>query len=402
MTFWIASFPLSTAQMLLHCWACRLSFNHPHVLRVVAEFLTANSPRPRGCFTAKRHLTLTQLAWRKTVHSLPHDSKFDFRPLFTYHEPTRGRVLVQLCAELVVFLGPISSRGHLTALISAFNIQVESPSQHRFSLQHSLSPCDHFLCHLIDSLVRQRRKHSFFLGRSQSQRTDFSGFPQLVDGAYLKQLFAFLTKQGSHAPPWLFRPFQRHHYRSLNISCTFPWNIHALPLFFSFCLTFLLWNDRSQRISAAWHISSFTQLHTETTLHPAPPLFCGSSPLVVFAPSTAAYPFRFAYRTVFAVFCVFSFVPCFFACQFSQNYPRHFPVRGHSYVVDLTFFRTWGLVCHSRQGISCARAPLRPRKWPRFGILHWKFTAWTPRFQRVEFCIASARTTLALSAVAPS
>jgi len=139
MTFWIASFPLSAAQILLHCWACRLSFNHPHVLRVVAEFLTANSPRPRGCFTAKRHLTLTQLAWRKTVHSLPHDSKFDFRPLFTYHEPTRGRVLVQLCAELVVFLGPISSRGNLTALISAFNIQAESPSQHRFSLQHSLS-----------------------------------------------------------------------------------------------------------------------------------------------------------------------------------------------------------------------------------------------------------------------
>jgi len=43
-----------------------------------------------------------------TVHSLPHSSKFDFRPLFTYHEPTRGRVLVQLCAELVIFLGPIS------------------------------------------------------------------------------------------------------------------------------------------------------------------------------------------------------------------------------------------------------------------------------------------------------
>jgi len=68
----------------------------------------------------------------KTVHSLPHGSKFDFRPLFAYHEPTRGRVLVQLCAELVVFLGPISARGHLTALISAFNTQVEPPSQHFF------------------------------------------------------------------------------------------------------------------------------------------------------------------------------------------------------------------------------------------------------------------------------
>ena len=43
-----------------------------------------------------------------------------------------GDVLVQLCAELVVFLGSVSYRGHLTALISAFNIQVESPSQHLF------------------------------------------------------------------------------------------------------------------------------------------------------------------------------------------------------------------------------------------------------------------------------
>ena len=60
-------------------------------------------------------------------------SKFDFRPLFAYHDPTRGRVLVQLCAELVVFLGTILSRGHLTALISAFNIQVEPPSQHLFA-----------------------------------------------------------------------------------------------------------------------------------------------------------------------------------------------------------------------------------------------------------------------------
>jgi len=134
MTFWIASFPLSTAQMLLHCSACRLSSNHPHVLRVVAEFFTANSPRPRAAaFTCKWHLTLTQLAWRNDRSFSAHGSKFDFRPLFAYHEPTRGRVLVQLCAELVVFLGPISSRGHLTALISAFNIQVESPSQQLFA-----------------------------------------------------------------------------------------------------------------------------------------------------------------------------------------------------------------------------------------------------------------------------
>jgi len=65
MTFSIASFPLSTAQMLLHCWACRLTYDQPHILRVVAEFFTAISPRPCGRFTATWHLTLTQLAWRK-------------------------------------------------------------------------------------------------------------------------------------------------------------------------------------------------------------------------------------------------------------------------------------------------------------------------------------------------
>jgi len=59
------------------------------------------------------------------------------------------------------------------------------------------------------------------------------------------------------------------------------------------------------------------------------PLFlCDSSPLVVFAPSTAAYTFRFAYQTVFAVFCVCCFVlariPCFLACQYLRYYPRQF------------------------------------------------------------------------------
>ena len=51
-----------------------------------------------------------------------------------------------------------------------------------------------------------------------------------------------------------FSPFQRHHYRSFNgTSCTFPCNLHTLPLFSSFCLTFPFRNDRSraQRISAA-------------------------------------------------------------------------------------------------------------------------------------------------------
>ena len=92
------------------------------------------SPRPRADASLQSVISLLP-SWPdgKTVHSLPHGSKFAFRPLFAYHEPTRGRVLVQLCAELVVFLGPISYRGHLTALISAFNIQVASPSQQLFA-----------------------------------------------------------------------------------------------------------------------------------------------------------------------------------------------------------------------------------------------------------------------------
>jgi len=209
--------------------------------------------------------------------------------------------------------------------------------------------------------------------------------------------------------PCYFSPFQRHHYRSLNdISFTFPCNIHALLLFSSFCHTFPLRNDRSraQRISVAWHISSFTQLHTETALHPASPLFfCGRSPLVVFAPSTAAYTFRFAYRTVFAVFCVFC-VLCllvyrvFLRVSSRETIHANFSVGRHSYIVDLPFritncrfllaivSRSWDLVCinlsFASRDFMCAPNHLNY-------ALHYRFcpSAWTPRFQRVE-CVLLA------------
>jgi len=79
-------------------------------------------------------------------------------------------------------------------------------------------------------------------------------------------------------------------------------------------------------------------------------------------------------------------------------------------IVDLTFrittcrfllaivSRSWDLVvstCHSCQGISCVRA------WPRFAFV-FVHRRGHHVFQRVELCIASARTTLAVSAVAPS
>ena len=76
-------------------------------------------------------------------------------------------------------------------------------------------------------------------------------------------------------------------------------------------------------------------------LHP-PCFFCGCSPLVVFEPSIAAYTFRFACRTVFAVFCVccivLARVPCLFL-RISSHETIHanFSVGGHSYIVDLPF-----------------------------------------------------------------
>jgi len=44
---WIAPFSPLTAQKLLHRRTCRLTSNHLHILRVVTEFFTANSPRLR-------------------------------------------------------------------------------------------------------------------------------------------------------------------------------------------------------------------------------------------------------------------------------------------------------------------------------------------------------------------
>ena len=128
-------------------------------------------------------------------------------------------MLVQLCTELVVFLGPISHRGHLSCI--DFSVQHSSriSISASFSLQPSLSPCDHFQCHLIDSLVRQRRKHSFSLEDLKSANA-FSGFPQLVDGSYLKQLCVFFPAPGRHAPPSLTSA--RLNVITTALSTTFP------------------------------------------------------------------------------------------------------------------------------------------------------------------------------------
>ena len=88
-----------------------------------------------------------------------------------------------------------------------------------------------------------------------------------------------------------------------------------------------------------------------------------------------------------------------------------------SSIVDLTFrittcrsllaiaFRTWGLVCINLSFASREFVCARSTEFAHDLDLHCiRFcpSAWTPRFQRVVLCIASARTSLAVSAVAPS
>jgi len=141
-----------------------------------------------------------------------------------------------------------------------------------------------------------------------------------------------------------------------------------------------------------------------------------SSSLIVFASSTAAYAFCFAYRTVFAVFyfCCFVFarLPYFFACQFSRNYPRHFFPWG-AFLYSGFNFSHYDLLFPTRYCIPFVRSGLyqlviRVKGFrvyahdPDLHCIRCCPSAWTPRYQRVELCIASARTALAVSAVAPS
>ena len=86
-------------------------------------------------------------------------------------------------------------------------------------------------------------------------------------------------------------------------------------------------------------------------------------------------------------------------------------------IVDLTFriltccfllaivSLTWDLVCINLSfAISCVRAPLRSRNNLDYALHHSVLSIGvdTTLSERVELCIASARTTLAVSAVAPS
>jgi len=146
--------------------------------------------------------------------------------------------------------------------------------------------------------------------------------------------------------PW---KISKSAYRSLNdISCTYPCNLHALPLFSPF---FPHFSSSEWPFPSPTNFGSMTLFLIYETAHRNYPrilhLRCfsrGSLPLTVFASSTAAYTFPFGYRTVFAVFCFCCFVvarlPYFFVCQFSRNYPRHFfPWFSVGETIHAIFFR---------------------------------------------------------------
>ena len=127
----------------------------------------------------------------------------------------------------------------------------------------------------VPTLFRQRRKHSFFLGRSQNQWTHFSGFPQPVDGSYLKQLCAFLHREVTLLPRY-FSPFQCHHYRSFDDrSCTFPLTCTLCLCFPLYISLFLFVPDPSE---FRQHVT-FPHLHNCTPK--LPPKFASCTPLLV-------------------------------------------------------------------------------------------------------------------------
>jgi len=161
-----------------------------------------------------------------------------------------------------------------------------------------------------------------------------------------------------------------------------------------------------------------------------PPQSASCTPLLFIGKLTPGCFCAFNCRTVFCRFLCLLFCACtctvflffyfsFFACQFSRNYPRQF-FRGGAFLYSGFNFSHSDLPFPTRCCILYARSGLYQLvirvKGFRVCTLHCELaitsithciiwfcpSAWTPRFQKVELCIASARTTLAVSAVAPS
>ena len=91
------------------------------------------------------------------------------------------------------------------------------------------------------------------------------------------------------------------------------------------------------------HFSSFALLHTKIT-----PQSASCAPLAFYVVAQTWLFLRLHllhtfFASLIVLFWPFSVVLCllvyrvFFACQFSRNYPRHFPWGGHSFIVYLPF-----------------------------------------------------------------
>ena len=162
---------------------------------------------------------------------------------------------------------------------------------------------------------------------------------------------------------------------------------------------------------------TFSQLHTKTALHPALPLFyfVDAHPWL-FLRLQLLHTLFVSLNVLFLPFSV-SVVLCLlvyrvFACQFSRNYPRQF-FRGGAFLYSGFTFSHYDLPFPTRYCIPYVRSGLYQLviRFKGFRVSAHDLdshcnrfcpSAWTPRFQGVEFCIASAQTTSAVSAVAPS
>jgi len=254
-----------------------------------------------------------------------------------------------------------------------------------FSLQHSLSPCDRFLCHLIDSLVRQRRKHSIFpwkISKSANALFRFSTTSGWLLPETTLSFFPSCTGK-THSSLVNFSPSQHHHYCSFNdTSCTSPCNLDALPLFSPFCLTFFFRMtvpepNEFRQLDTFPHLCNCTPKLPPQRPHPAPLAFhrvahpwlflhCQLLNTLFASLIVLFLPFSVSVVLCLLIYCIFLHVSS------RETIHTNFFRGGHSYTADLPFrittcrfllaivFRTWGLVCINLSFASrefvCARS----------------------------------------------
>jgi len=117
-------------------------------------------------------------------------------------------------------------------------------------------------------------------------------------------------------------------------------------------------------------------------------LFCACSCPVFFCVSILAKPSTPIFPWGAFLYSGFNF----------SHYELPFPTR---YCIPYVRSGLYQLVIRVKGFRVCALHCVRANNLD-FAFLHWNLSSWSPRFERVVLCIASARTTLAVSAVAPS